>query len=319
MVVERDVHAGGVERAGIGQPFVVKRIAAGENDDGFRQARQRGGGERRRFGVCPVAGRNMMVPEPLHVRRRDQIVALAEPVIGGAVEIGREHRVEQYLQVDRGAAAIARAQGQRRGEIAARAVAHHRDRPVVGTGLQGGPGVVERLGKAMFGGQPIIDADHLRAAFVCKLAADRIETGERAEHPAAAMEVQDAPMRAVPGDIVAHGDGAIRAIQGRVAHDLHRCAPACRKRRLPLGEGASRVFGRSAREAGQAQRVAAIEDRLHVGVERSHHPSCRCVHGRSGVARSQLLNCDSFDRPSTFDGARVRELLDIGMNGSGVG
>jgi hypothetical protein len=128
----------------------------------------------------------------LEVRRRIQI------------EVG--HGVEQELERDRRRPSVACAAGDDRGEVSPCAVAAHSHSPRVEVELvavRGDPerhglGVQDRCGERVFGGEAVGNRDDRDTRLARDRAAELIVAVEAADHPAAAVEVDEHSKRARP-------------------------------------------------------------------------------------------------------------------------
>ena len=103
---------------GVGDALVAQRVELARDDERRRQARQVVGAQRRRLGIGPVGGIGVVVPEPLHQRRR-QDVAVGVLDVRLPRHVGVGDRRQQQLADDLRPAGVARQPGDDGGEVAA--------------------------------------------------------------------------------------------------------------------------------------------------------------------------------------------------------
>ena len=190
------------ERGGVGLCLVAQRVAVGGQHVGGREAGEVGRAQRRGVGMEAVGAVEVQPPVALHGRGGEP-VALAELAVGGRVDARVADGVDQRLhpQLD----LAEQAPGGHGGEVAARAVARHREprgvaaelARMLGQPAQRAERVVERGGERVLGGEAVVDGDHDRARGVGQRAADGVEGVDVADHPAAAVQVGDHRQRAV--------------------------------------------------------------------------------------------------------------------------
>ena len=213
------------------------------------------------------------VPEPLH-RGGGEAVPLPELAVGGGVAARVGDRVDQRLHAQRDLAA--QPARDDRGEVAAGAVA--RDRQPLGVGAERGrvggepadragrvlePGRERRLGR-----EPVVDADDDRARRVGERAHDGVEGVDRAEHPAAAVQVDDERQRAVAlrAGTGAPGSSPRGRLDLEVAHLRDRLARSGHLLRLGLVAGA-RLVDRHLVRRRPGEREHPLEDLRDLRVE----------------------------------------------------
>ena len=179
------------------------------------------------YGLSPLGlAREVVVPEPSHPLAREDVAGRVLPV-GPRVEIVVGDGVDQHLQGQPRPLAVARDQRHHGGEVAARAVASHRDAAPVdpeplGVGHdpeKGGVRVLDRDGVLRFGSEPVVHAQHGAPGRVRDGPAQPVVGVEVADHPSPAVVVDERGMR--PGAarrVRAHGDLAARHGHAVVDH-----------------------------------------------------------------------------------------------------
>ncbi|CAH0305040.1 hypothetical protein SRABI128_04305 [Microbacterium sp. Bi128] len=213
-------------------------------------------------------------PVPLHALRGQRQV-LGVGAVARAVGVGRvEHGAQQHLDPDAGSPALARTQGERGGEVAARAVSGDaqgrgiRDQTAraVGGEAQRAIEVVEPGGEGMLRREPVVDAQHLRAGGGGERAAQGVVVVEVARDPPAAVGEDEgsAVSRARP----VHPQSQVAGRGVERLDDLVVGQPHPRRVRPELGDprgvvalGIRRARGDRARLRGEPGEV-----RAHVGV-----------------------------------------------------
>src|SRR5581483_1601249 len=68
---------------------------------------------------------------------------------------------------------------------------------ILGSPFGRGDGIFDGGGKAVLGREPVIDGEHEQLAFMCEFAADHVMSFDVANHPAAAMEEDEAWREAI--------------------------------------------------------------------------------------------------------------------------
>ena len=198
----------------------------GVKDIGRRQTRQVLGthGD----GVS-VLGVELPLQETLQVE--DHVLADQEGVlrveVAPAVRVGVEGRADYHLEAQGRSAPVARHQGAGGGQIAARAVAGHRQSARVGVeprGVFGDPAervvtVLGRRGIGIFWRPAVVDADHLGAGLRRQTSGDGVVGRDAAGDPSAAVEIEDHRFRTVTvGPVNADRDFAAGRADEPVAH-----------------------------------------------------------------------------------------------------
>src|SRR5262245_64059643 len=143
-----------------------------------------------------------MIPRPPYDRRGEH-VAVAVGYVRLAREVAIGHRRHQYLAGDGRSAGIASHLADDGGDVPARAPPADREPPRyaakrLGVGCDPanrGEPVVDRRREPRFGGVPIVDGDDDGPRLHAQVTTERIVGIETAEHPAAAVEVDDDRMR----------------------------------------------------------------------------------------------------------------------------
>ena len=217
-----------------------------------------------------------MVDEPLH-GGGDKRVAFLDALVALVAHAHVRHGVDQQLEGDLGQVGVARHQRHHGGDVAAGAVtAHGRaggvDGEVGGVGQDpagGGRGIGDGAGELHFRGQAVIHRHHAAAGGVGDGAAGLVVAVEVAQHPAAAVVVdqhrQHGTGGAAHGAVEAQAHGAVGAGGFQVAHFrhfgglwLHHGAAA--------GEEAARLVGREGVEGRPAGGLDHVQHALVVGV-----------------------------------------------------
>lgn len=197
----RDLHASLAELAGIGLALVTQHVVLVDDDERRRQAVQllqrclqwRS----RRLLALGFVGQ-IGVPEPLH-RLLGQPRAIGELVVGTIVEIGVGDGVEQHLLIDGRTAAFLGKQRHHRRHVAADAIACDREPGGVDLELLGMLGdifgrsisLLDGNGIAGFRRALVVDEDDSGIGAVGDLAHQPVMRIRIAQHPAAAMEIEN--------------------------------------------------------------------------------------------------------------------------------
>ena len=257
--------ARGADPVDIDAPVIGQRVAGGGDDDAGRQVREVAVLQRREGRIGRgrgPAGADVVVIG--HVRRR-QAWGVGMIDIGPARHVAAETRVDQQLSGDPGSTfAAADRLGDRRGQVAARAVARKHEvalAPVERPGRRRHR-IVEMRGVRMFRRQAIVDGHHAIARFRADLSADAVVAVETPHHEPAAVEVKDRRPR-----FTCLVDAHRHAVRGIVAHlDARRAAH--------VEFAAERVvepalFGdREIHRLGRIEGVGAGDEGAHLGVEK---------------------------------------------------
>jgi predicted nuclease of predicted toxin-antitoxin system len=119
------IHPCGGQRFRVGCPFVPERVELTHHDHGGRQPREISRSQRRSLWVCALGGLRIVIPEPLHERRR-QDVAVGILAVTRSGEITVRHRRDQELPGDTGASGSARHLAHAGGNVAPSAPARDR-------------------------------------------------------------------------------------------------------------------------------------------------------------------------------------------------
>ena len=207
----------------------TERVEAREQHQRRRQSLQRRGQQRRGAPILPVLGLwNIEIDEPAHgLVGEDQVLGEAAVVIAAHREIDGGIQEDLRLELDAG---IAHGEGNGCRQIAASAVATdghaagvHAQH--VGVGLHpmhGGEAVLVGCGEYVLRRHAVVDRDHGTVCGVGDLAADPVMAVEVAQHPAAAVIVDEHRQHAHVGGsgaaIDADGHRAVRAA-GRILLD----------------------------------------------------------------------------------------------------
>ena len=175
----------------------MQRIAFGGLDRGRREA-GRVAQERRDARAARIGRRRevvLLVPQ--------QLVAVEEVALVGRVpadrQVGRRDGIDQQLEADDRLAGVAQVLADDGREVAAGRVARDRQPRRVGAEQRGvrvrparrGERVVGRRGEAVLRREPVADVQHDGARGVGERPADAVVRVDRAEQPAAAVEVDD--------------------------------------------------------------------------------------------------------------------------------
>ena len=240
---EAGFHPGCAEPLGIGHPFVPQRVVSGHDDVGGRQASQFGAERGRERQIAAFGVRQVVVPEPPHLRDADGEGG-GVGLVGGAGEVVVGHRIKEHLEVEAGPVFVAGTQGAGRGEVAARTVPAHSQRAVRGDGggnmLHRGVGVVHGRGEGVFGGEPVVDAHHGPGEPVGEEAAQFVAVVEVAGDPAAAVQVDEGGSRCGVGGVDARADLSVGDGEADVAYRPQVGAVGARA--VACGDSGARLF-----------------------------------------------------------------------------
>jgi hypothetical protein len=278
---------------GLGQPgrvglaLVAEDVALGPDHQGRRQAADEGRPQRRGVRGRAVGPAQVVVPVPAHPVR-GQVVAVGELAPGGGVAGDVQHRVDQQLEGDRGPAAVAGAERDHRGQVAAGAVAGH-GQAVLGPAQGGRVGrrpqrgrvrVLDRGRPAVLGGQPVVDRDDHRRGGRGQGPAQRVVAVQGPHHPAAAVEEDhDRERRGALGGVDPH-----RQLPGRPRD--HLVGDRGHRHRRPVeGRGVLDVEGpglgdRLAVQRRPARRRLPVQQRPDLGPQ--GHRATRPGPGSAG-------------------------------------
>jgi hypothetical protein len=272
--------AGRRERTRVRLPLVAQDVLAHGEHERRRQPAQIGRVERRRVRVATVGAVEVEVPVALHVLCAEA-EALAALAVGRRVERAVADGVDKRLEAEGGAALVAQPARGHRCEVAAGGVPCDRHAAGIGVELGGvrgepvhrGAHVVGRGRERVLRGEPVVDARDHGARRVRERPAQRIEAVERADRPAAAVQVGHERQRALAlRPERAHRDRAPGAGQRDVAHlgDV-RSRPAqplgvaiVRRARLLDGHEVRRRPGRGLHQ---------VHERLDLGIEHARKPT----------------------------------------------
>jgi hypothetical protein len=284
---ERHRHAGLGETRGVGLALGEQRIVLGRLDEGGRDAGEVGRAQRRGLGLRAVGASQVLLPVPLHLRPCE-VEAGREPQVRLAVQIGVRDGVHEHLQREL-EPAVARAQRDRRRQVAPCAVAGDRDPARIATELErllhhplrGSPGVLDRGRERRLGGQPIVDRHDDAGCPVRERAAHGVVRVERADDPAPAVEPDHHGQElGAQRPVHAHPQLAGRAGDEEIDDLVDLVGQAPDLRHLELGAGAQDV---ERQLPGRGPRAGSIDVRLEVLVQVGHGPSfCRNAVGENG-------------------------------------
>ncbi len=268
---ERDRDAGVLEPPRVRLSLVPQRIELGRHHERRRRVGQVGRAKRRRVRLEAVSVREVVVPEPAH-SVRGQVIAVRELAVGGRVQVGVAHGIDQQLERER-QPRVAGAQCADGGQVPARAVAADRERPRPSADLFGvlrdpgrrSPGVVERRREAVLGGEPVVDRADDAAGEAGERRADAVVRDQAAQHPAAAVEVHEHRCGLVPGPVDARRDPT-----GRTGHGA--LLPGHLDDRPEHGirgsvSGRPRFVRGQLADAGHAELLELVEERPGLWVE----------------------------------------------------
>ena len=306
-----DSHAGGSQLVGIGAALVTQHIVTAGHDISRRQLGQVGRVQRRRAPISgdlrvSRAGAEIVIAEPDHRRRRQRQHIGARDV---ALRAHREihHRVDQQLEPQRRPALVACHQRHDGRQIAARAVAADAEPRWINfqTGrVCGNPDkrcerIIDRGRKPVLRRQPVVDRNHARTTAVGKLPAERIVGIEIADHPAAAVVVdqrgQHGVRRHPHRPVEPQRDRTSRSRRHQVTHLGHL-------RRVRLQDGAARnhcdarIRRRLLLQRRPSRQLEEIEHFLAVGIE--GHGSIRCGRWREQYRTRLFRSLSNSDRPA---------------------
>ena len=295
------VDTGGRQGLGVRRSLVAQRVELAGHDERRRQVGQIVGAQRRRLRVLPIRRIGVVIPEPAH-QRRGEHVAVAVGDVRLAREVAVGHRGHQHLTGDAWTAGIARHLADDGGDVAAGAPAADRE---LGPAHRPAPRRWPRssarrrtpsstaAGNASLGRVAVVDRhdDGVRAH--AEVAAERVVGVVAAEHPAAAVEVDDDRVRTrARGPVEAVRQRAGRAGQLAVDDLAH------------LGTGRSlgchghrdraRLLDRQRLERGQPELLDELEQDRDVGLQAADDAvvaarSARAVEGEAEIVAAHHL------------------------------
>ncbi|MBP2018155.1 hypothetical protein J2Z79_001554 [Symbiobacterium terraclitae] len=277
--LQRHGVAGLCQLPGVGLALVAQRVELGGDDERRRQVGRVRHLQRRGAPVAVVfVAVDVVVPEPLHHGRGQEIVGPVLPVRRG-VEAVVGHRVDQHLVCQLRIALLPGHEGDHRGQVAAGAVAGDGDALRVAAeaaGVLGHPGgrgvaVLGRRRELVLRGHPVVHRDHHRPGAVRQQGAGRVDRVRAADHPAAAVEVEEYGERPLARRrIDADGNRTCRARNRPVHQARHRFRLAPERCQLlghPPGLCRRHLVERGATSLGQL-----LQERLNLSVQRHQSP-----------------------------------------------
>ena len=201
----RDVDARLAQPVGHRLALVAQDVELGGQHERGRQAREVVRAQRRGVGLEAVGAVEVEVPVALHARR-GEAVALLEVAVGGRVEAGVADRVDQQPGPPPGRAGAGRRRARGCRPRCRRPPPPARPSCSSARPVGRGDAVLERGRERVLRREPVADAPHDRARLVGQRAADRVEGVDRADRPAAAVEVGHHAARRLERPVDAHGD-----------------------------------------------------------------------------------------------------------------
>src|SRR5579883_3330706 len=301
--------------ARVSRTLGVERVEADGEHIGRRQAAQIRGAERRGAPISVVAGApQIVIAEPVHGDdvERKALEPLAPGIVAGD-EI--RCRIDQELMAQPWPAVVASGEGNHGSKIAAGTVAA--DREPAGVDVEAralrrdpfgrGHRVLDRGGKFVLGGEPVTDGDDRAAARVGDQPADAVVSVKVADHPAAAMKIDERRQRrsargAEPA-VEAERDLPAGAKRLEIAdlRDLRRIG----LQYAPAGAVELARLGRRQRLVGRAAGLEdEVEHALGIGIEEGpvhHRVQSRMAEATaSGWSSSARWPAPSMTRISVF-------------------